>query len=447
MDFVSTRVPDGPRVSLRRAVLDGLAPDGGLYVPTAIPALDPDRVDGLADLSFHDLGVALARGYVSDELTEADLRRIVERALDFPIPLVWLDDQTAVLELFHGPTFAFKDVGAQFMAGLMGAFSQDEDEALVVLTATSGDTGGAVAAGFAGVDGVQVGLLYPEGRVSELQEKQIAGVGGNVHAARVAGSFDDCQALVKGAFADSVLRARLRLTSANSINIARLLPQSFYYAEAVRQARLAGRGEALTFVVPSGNFGNLTAGLLAKRAGVPMSGLLAATNENRTVPDYLAGGDYAPAASVHTLSSAMDVGAPSNFERLRHLFGDSRERMASEIGGAFVTDAETEAAIVDTFERFGYVADPHTAVGLHALAEARREGLGGPAVVFSTAHPVKFADTVERVLGRPIEPPPGLADQMARPVHADPLPPNAEAFREWLLSSVQPGAAGDPLNR
>ncbi len=373
-----------------------------------------------------EVALALARAFVGDEVRELD--GAVRATLGFPLPVVDVEPGLSLLELFHGPTLAFKDVGARFLAQMLARFA-DAGRETVVLVATSGDTGGAVAAGLAGTPGVSVVVLYPAGRVSALQEKQFASLGGNVHALRVAGSFDDCQRLVKAMFADEALREAVALTSANSISVARLVPQTFYYGALAIHAAQAG-GPAPVVVVPSGNVGNLTAGLLAKRAGLPLGRFVAATNANALLPDVLGGLPYAPRASTQTLSTAMDVGDPSNLARLVDLYG-SHAALGRFVEAVSVTDGETEAAMRGLFERTGYVADPHTAVGVAAWARVRRDGESG--VVLATAHPAKFPDEVARVLGRPAGVPERLGRLAARPVLSEDLAPGAEALRAWLV--------------
>lgn len=400
MRYVSTRNPDHS-VDFARAVKRGLAPNGGLYVPA-------DNRQPTTENSSHWLSAYI------DELTSADLTAITDDAFDFPTPLVRLDDRTSVLELFHGPTMAFKDFGARFMARILPKL-HTSGAPLTILTATSGDTGAAVAQGFHGVEGVQVFVLYPSGKVSPLQEAQFTTLGGNITALEVDGTFDDCQRLVKLAFGDAELHARLTLTSANSINIARLLPQGEYYRRAVKDA---GRPASdLTFVVPSGNFGNLTAGLMASRDAFPEATFFAATNANDVVPQYLHGHPFTPRGSVQTLSNAMDVGDPSNFERLLWMFGGDDARMRAVIGGLGVTDTQTRDTIKRTYDRFGYVADPHTATGLYAWEQVRDQPRysGKHGIVLATAHPAKFKDVMDEVLPGVVEIPERLAERARHP--------------------------------
>ena len=418
------------RVTFREAVLNGTPPGAGLYVPEAPPSLPADVVEHLAERPLEETALALARLFIDDV---PDLEAAVHHTLSFPLPLVDVEPGLSVLELFHGPTLAFKDVGARFLAAVLSAFNRGADRELVVLVATSGDTGGAVAAGLHKTPGVSVVVLYPAGRVSALQEAQFASLGGNVHALRVDGAFDDCQRLVKTMFADAGLRERVALTSANSISVARLVPQTFYYAALARQAAQRGLDRPATglpaIVVPSGNVGNLTAGLLAKRAGLPLGRFVAATNANRLVPDVLGGMPYVPRASRRTLSTAMDVGDPSNLARLVDLYG-SPAALAKFVDAVSVSDAETEAAMRGLAELTGYIADPHTAVGVAAWERVRKDGETG--VVLATAHPAKFPDEVERVLGRAPEIPERLARLAGRPALSEDLTPDAEALRGWL---------------
>lgn len=400
MRYVSTRNAEHA-VDFATAVQRGLARDGGLYVPA-------DNRQPTTDNSRHWLS------HYIPELSDSELSVITEDAFDFATPLVRLDERTSVLELFHGPTMAFKDFGARFMARILPKL-HTSGAPLTILTATSGDTGAAVAQGFHGVDGVHVFVLYPSGKVSPLQEAQFTTLGGNITALEVDGTFDDCQRLVKQAFGDAELHAALTLTSANSINIARLLPQGEYYRRAVRDA---GRpASELTFVVPSGNFGNLTAGLMAARDAFPEATFFAATNANDVVPQYLHGHPFTPRGSVQTLSNAMDVGHPSNFERLLWMFDGDDARLRNEIGGLGVSDAETRAAINDTYDRFGYVADPHTATGLHAWAKVREQPrhIGKQGIVLATAHPAKFMEVMEDVLPGVVGIPERLAERARHP--------------------------------
>ena len=426
------------RATFREAVLRGTPPappgggGGGLYVPVAPPSLPAGFADGLAERPLAETATALARLFIgADEVSDDDLAAAVRHTLAFEIPLVAVEPGLSVLELFHGPTLAFKDVGARFLAAMLGLFNAGAERDLVVLVATSGDTGGAVAAGLFGVPGVSTVVLYPEGRVSALQEKQFAALGGNVHALRVDGSFDDCQRLVKAMFDDAGLREQVALTSANSISVARLVPQTFYYGALATQALRQGLDRPAV-VVPSGNVGNLTAGLLAKRAGLPLGRFVAATNANDLLPDVLGGMPYTPRASQPTLSTAMDVGDPSNLARLLDLYG-SPAALAKYVDAVSVSDAETEAAMRRLDHEAGYVADPHTAVGVAAWDRVRRPGESG--VVLATAHPAKFPDEVRRVLGRVPDTPERLARLAALPMLSESLAPEPAALRAWLVGT------------
>ena len=424
MRYYSTR-DKNDSVSFAKAALRGLAPDGGLYVPEEFPEYTSPVKTSLGSMSYTDIAVETIFPWVKDDISRHVLEEICSSAYPFNAPLAEAGDYL-VLELFHGPTAAFKDFGARFMARAFSYLRRGEDRPLKILVATSGDTGGAVADGFFGVEGISVTVLYPKGRVSHLQERQIAGLGGNISAIAVEGSFDDCQALVKQAFGDEELNRRLVLSSANSINISRLIPQAAYYSAA------AGKAPLSVICVPSGNFGNLTAGLYSHKMGAPIGRFIAATNINRTVPHYLKSGNYEPRHSEATLSNAMDVGAPSNFERMIAHF--SHEEMRRLILGASVTDDETRKTITDVFSRYGYYLDPHSAVGWKAADKLREEGLirkDNSLVIVSTAHPAKFAETVEPLTG-PVPVPPSLEKAMGRTAEARTIPPELDALREFL---------------
>lgn len=417
--FVSTRGA-APAVRLAEALRLGLAPDGGLYVPTEIPRMDPAEWAALRGRPLPEVATALIAPLVADTFDRDTLAGLMASALSFPIPLVPIVPSIFALELFHGPTLAFKDIGARSMARWLAATADGAPGApLTVLVATSGDTGGAVAHAFHGVPGTRVVVLYPRGRVSPVQEAQFATLGGNVTAVAVEGTFDDCQRLVKAAFADAAMAARFRLTSANSISVGRLLPQMAYYAWAVLQ--LPAEVPPPVVVVPSGNLGNVTAGLLAARRGVPVARFVTATTINDPLPRYLASGRYEPSAAVPTLANAMDVGHPSNFERLQWLFGGDLEAMRQAVVGLTVTDDEIRAAI-RAMDALGYLADPHTAVGWVGAAHAASFAAPDvPRVVLATAHPAKFGEVVEPVIGRPVPLPPALAERLALPPRAVPV--------------------------
>ena len=389
-------------VSLSKAVLKGLPDDNGLFMPENIPTLPQEFIDNIKDYSFQEIAYTVCSTMFQGVIPEEDIKEIVYDAINFPAPLVKLDDQKYILELFHGPSLAFKDFGARFMARLMSYFDRGNDEELVILVATSGDTGGAVAAGFYKTPGIRVVILYPSGKVSHLQEQQLTTLGHNITALEVDGTFDDCQALVKKAFLDKELTSRIRLTSANSINIARLIPQSFYYFEAYKQLDAPNN---VVFCIPSGNFGNLTAGLFAAKMGLPVHKFIAATNANDVVPDYLENGIYQPKPSTPTISNAMDVGSPSNFARMEDLFGFTWNNMKEQIVGFSYSDIETEEGMRQVKQKYNYTIDPHGAVGYNALHEYQKINPNTQGVILETAHPSKFLPDVERVLGeRPFVP-------------------------------------------
>jgi len=423
-----------PIVGFREALRQGLAPDGGLYLPIDLPRVLPAELAAWRGLPFDTLAVRLAERLLQDELSGDVLGRLVADAMNFPVPTVPHGDGLFVLELFHGPTLAFKDFGARFLARLFGYLLAERDDHATILVATSGDTGSAVARGFAGVLGIRVVVLYPAGRVSPFQEAQMATIGGNVTAVRVPGVFDDCQRLVKAAFLDPEL-AHLRLSSANSINIGRLIPQMFYYFSGYLAA--APRpGDPVVFSVPSGNLGNLTAGVLASRMGLPVSRFIAATNVNDVLPEFLATGVFRARPSVATLSNAMDVGDPSNFTRLAALHDGSAERMRASIRGERVTESETRAAIRHAHAQRGTILDPHAAVAYAAARRYRGEpGSTAPVVVLATAHPAKFAAAIFEELGIEPELPAADRDWRTRPLRAIDLP-NADAagFRDFLCN-------------
>jgi threonine synthase len=400
--FVSTR-GQAPAVGFREALFAGLAPDGGLYVPESLPAVDFEE---LRDASLVEVGTAIATRFVGSDIPRVALERLLADALNFPIPVALVGDR-AVVELFHGPTFAFKDVGARVMARLMAELN-DRRAPLTILVATSGDTGSAVAQAFHGLNGIRVVILFPEGAVTPVQEAQFTTLGGNVDAVAVAGTFDDCQRIVKQAFADPAIRLRAQLTSANSINIGRLLPQTFYYAHAALASN-----RPVVFSVPSGNFGNLTAGLMAWSMGAPVEHLVASTTVNDTVPRYLQSGRYEPLPSVRTLANAMDVGHPSNIERMRWLFRDDVAAMRRMVTASVQTDDDVRRTIRQVFEKFGYVCDPHTAIAYAGLDAF--DDVDAPAAFLATAHPAKFKETVEPLVRAHVPLPTELAEAMAKP--------------------------------
>lgn len=441
MQLYSTKNPNH-LVDLKEAVFQGLPPDNGLYMPKVIPLLPKNFFEALPSLSISDIGLAVCRTLFQGYIPDSDLVKIIERAINFPAPIVQLDQEKYILELFHGPSLAFKDFGARFMAQLMSYFNRGEDQELTILVATSGDTGGAVAAGFLQTPGIRVVILYPSGKVSPLQEKQLTTLGHNITALEIDGTFDDCQAIVKQAFLDQDLRSKYRLSSANSINISRLIPQSFYYFEAYKQL---GKGaNNIVFCIPSGNFGNLTAGLLAYKMGLPVHQFIAATNSNDVVPVYLQDGEYAPRPSVRTISNAMDVGNPSNFARMVDIFATAKGKgqgaptdsdiwkgMQDLVKGYAYTDEQTEQAVKHIKDTYQYTIDPHGAVGYLALTAYQKQHPSTQGVILETAHPAKFTADMERILGGAIDIPERLARLADAPKVATSLPKTYSSFREW----------------
>jgi threonine synthase len=421
-----------PLTSLRGAVLRGLAPDGGLYMPVEIARHSPEELEEFRRLPFTEVCYRVVRPFAGAEVPDEMLWQIVSESINFPVKLVSLSPGLHILELFHGPTLAFKDFGARFMARLMAYFVREETRPLTVLVATSGDTGSAVAHGFLGVPGIRVVILYPSKRISEAQEKQFTTLGENITALEVAGTFDDCQHLVKQAFSDPGLNQRAFLTSANSINIARLLPQMFYHVAAYRQLPVAS--VPLIVSVPSGNFGNLTAGIFAKRIGLPVARFVASTNVNDVVPEYLRTGEFHPRQAKATYSNAMDVGSPNNFPRLLDLCRNRLENVRKEIWGHRATDEETLAAMKMIHERFGYITDPHTAVGVLGWEAYKREHPEpSQGLVLATAHPAKFAEVVQRAIGSAPPLPDRLAAYLKRDKLSLPMSNAYEDFRRFLL--------------
>ena len=394
------------KVSLREAVVQGLAPDNGLYMPARIPTLSTSFFESLPQLSFQDIGFQVAKNLIGEDIPISELKRIVDHTIQFDAPLVEIEEDVFSLELFHGPTLAFKDFGARFLSGLLGYFANQQEREITILVATSGDTGSAVANGFFNVPGTKVIVLYPSGKVSDIQEKQFTTLGGNITALEIDGTFDDCQRLVKQAFMDKELTQKLLLTSANSINIARLIPQSFYYFHAF--AQLKDKQKEVVFSVPSGNFGNLTAGLFAKRMGLPIHKFIAATNENDIVPSYLKTKIFSPRPSVQTISHAMDVGNPSNFARMLDLYQNDFEGLSNDVEGFHCSDEQTSRAMSEIFKSKNYVLDPHGAVGYLGLKEYLKSYTNSVGVFLETAHPAKFKDVVEAAVDLPI----GMPDRL-----------------------------------
>lgn len=418
--------------TLEEAVVKGLVADRGLYMPHNIRILPASFYEQIDQLSFQEIASQVADAFFGEDVPAETLKQIVYDTLSFDVPVVRVKENIYSLELFHGPTLAFKDVGGRFMARLLGYFIRKEGKRQVnVLVATSGDTGSAVANGFLGVEGIHVYVLYPKGKVSEIQEKQFTTLGRNITAVEVDGTFDDCQALVKSAFMDQELNERMQLTSANSINVARFLPQAFYYFYAYAQMKKLGREKELVVCVPSGNFGNITAGLFAKRMGLPVKRFIAANNRNDIFYQYLKTGQYAPKPSVQTIANAMDVGDPSNFARILDLYEGSHDAIASEISGETYTDDQIRETVQLTYDETGYLLDPHGACGYRALSENLQPGEVG--VFLETAHPAKFLHTVEDIIGTDINIPEKLKAFMNGTKQSVPMSKNFMTFKEWLL--------------
>ena len=432
MKYYSTN-HQAPTATLHEAVVKGLAGDRGLYMPEHIKRLPKEFFDNIDKMSFQEIAYTVADAFFGEDVEKEALRRIVYDTLSFDCPVMKVDDNIYSLELFHGPTLAFKDVGARFMARLLQYFIRQESAGQVdVLVATSGDTGSAVANGFLGVDGIHVYVLYPKGKVSPIQECQFTTLGQNITAIEVDGVFDDCQALVKQAFLDPDLNTRRRLTSANSINVARFLPQAFYYFNAYARMKALGLAEKMVMCVPSGNFGNITAGLFGAEMGLPITRFIAANNANDIFYNYLQTGCYEPKASIQTLANAMDVGDPSNFARVYDLYGGSHERITSFISGATYSDNDIRETMRECNARTGYVLDPHGACGYRALREQLREGEVG--VFGETAHPAKFKEKVDEILGIDIAIPDRLAAFMRGEKQSVPMTRHFEDFKAYLMA-------------
>ena len=420
-----------PLATLEKAVVKGLAEDRGLYMPESIRPLPKAFFDNICEMDFREVACAAAYAFFGEDVDRDALHDIVYDTLSFDCPVAKVDDNIYALELFHGPTLAFKDVGARFMARLLGYFRSGER--LNVLVATSGDTGSAVANGFLGVEGIHVYVLYPKGKVSPIQECQFTTLGRNITALEIDGVFDDCQALVKSAFMDPEVNARMRLTSANSINVARFLPQAFYYFWGYAQMKELGLADNLVVCTPSGNFGNICAGLFAKRMGLPVKRFIAANNANSVFYDFLKTGQYDPRPSIQTIANAMDVGDPSNFARVYELYGRSHEAICADISGATYSDGQIADTIRDVFARTGYLCDPHGACGYRALTEGLVPGETG--LFCETAHPAKFKDTVESIIGSPVTIPDKLKAFMEGRVERTSLPRDYASFKEYLLNT------------
>src|SRR5688572_7580421 len=411
MKYYSTN-KKAPLVDFKEAAIKGQAPDKGLYFPETIPQVEKEVIDGIEKLSNEEIAFKVIRSYIGDSIPDEKLFQIVSETVNFPIPLVKVNDAISSLELFHGPTLAFKDVGARFMSRCLGYFLKGEDRKVTVLVATSGDTGGAVANGFYDVEGIEVVILYPSGKVSPVQEKQLTALGKNIHALEIEGTFDDCQQMVKQAFTDAELNQKLFLTSANSINVARWLPQQFYYFFAYKQ--WIDKNHPPVISVPSGNFGNICAGILANQSGLPVNHFIAACNVNDIVSDYLDTEILKPKQAVPTLSNAMDVGNPSNFVRILEIFHHQFPELKNKLSSYSISDEDTVATIKEVYEQTNYLLDPHGAVGYLALQKYLTANPSAKGIFLETAHPVKFPDAVEKITRKKIELPLSIKDIMTQ---------------------------------
>lgn len=425
---------NAPKVSFREAVVNGLAPDKGLYFPSEIKRLPTTFFEKIEDLDPVTIAFEAIKQFVGDDIPENDLIEIVREVLSFDFPVKEVEEGIHVLELYHGPTLAFKDVGARFMARCLGYFNKNKEtqEKVTVLVATSGDTGGAVANGFYEVGGVEVVILYPSGKVSEIQEKQLTTLGKNISAIEVDGTFDDCQAMVKKAFLDSEFEGKRTLTSANSINVARWLPQMFYYFFAYR--KLKSEGKKVVFSVPSGNFGNICAGMMAQKLGLPVHHFVTGTNANKIVPDYLKTGEYLTQPSVATISNAMDVGAPSNFVRIQQIYNNDLEVLRSQLTGYSYSDDETREALQHLYQNHNYIADPHGAIGYLALKEYLKDDKESVGVFLETAHPVKFLDVIPKNIVDEIQLPDVVKSLLPKEKKAEKISTYQE-LKSWLLTN------------
>jgi len=432
MNYYSLNNPS-TKVSFKEATIRGQAPDKGLYFPENIPTLPEQLIRDIDNISPEELAEKVISPYVGDTIPGTDLRRIIAETINFPFPLVSVTDSISSLELFHGPTLAFKDVGARFMSRCLGYFVKDRNQPVTVLVATSGDTGGAVASGFYDVEGVNVVILYPSGKVSSVQELQLTTLGKNITALEVGGSFDDCQRMVKTAFADPDLNRALFLTSANSINVARWLPQQFYYFFAYRQ--WADKTHPPVISVPSGNFGNICAGLLAHRSGLPVKHFIAACNANDVVSSYLQTGTYTTRPAVPTLSNAMDVGDPSNFVRILEIFNHEFTSLKKVLTSYSISDEETRATIRNVYDRYHYLPDPHGAVGFLALQQYLEKHPGDKGIFLETAHPVKFYDAVEAETGKKIPLPDSVSRLLGKEKQSIRIAPEFSQLKDFLVNS------------
>ncbi|WP_301924270.1 threonine synthase [Ferruginibacter sp.] len=431
MQYYSTN-SQSPKVDFKQATIKGQAPDKGLYFPEQIPMLPKEFIENITNYSDEEIAYQVIKPYVGDAIPDAELRRIVGETINFDIPLVKVTDTIFSLELYHGPTLAFKDIGARFMSRCLGYFVKDLNKKVTVLVATSGDTGGAVANGFYDVDGVEVVILYPSGKVSSVQEKQLTTLGKNIHALEVSGTFDDCQQMVKQVFTDEALNEKLFLTSANSINVARWLPQQFYYFFAYKQ--WAQKNNPPVIAVPSGNFGNICAGILAHVSGLPVKHFIAACNANDVVPAFMETEKYEPKKAVATISNAMDVGNPSNFIRILEIFHHQFTSLQNVLSSCSITDAATKDTIQKVYQEEGYLLDPHGAVGFLALHQYLQNHPAEKGIVLETAHPVKFYDVVEPVIGQAVTKPASVQKQLLLEKKSTKITTSADLLKAFLLS-------------
>ena len=420
-----------PVVDFATATVLGQAPDKGLYFPETIPQVSKKLIENIEDYTNEAIAFKVIAPYIGDTIPKAELERIVNETVNFEIPLVKITENIFSLELFHGPTLAFKDIGARFMSRCLGYFAKDSKEKITVLVATSGDTGGAVANGFYNVEGVEVVILYPSGKVSSVQEKQLTTLGNNIHALEVDGTFDECQQMVKAIFADLELKKKIKLTSANSINVARWLPQQFYYFYLYKQWKDKTNLPVVT--VPSGNFGNICAGLLAQHSGLPIKQFIAACNANDTVPEFLRSGNYQPKKAVPTISNAMDVGDPSNFIRIMEIFNQQADGLKKTLKGYTISDEKTKATLISVFKEQGYLLDPHGAVACNALQQYQMQHPGANGVILETAHPVKFYDVIEPLINQTVPVPEAVAEQIKKGKVSTKIPADKNALKEFLL--------------
>jgi len=434
MYFYSTKNKT-EKVNFQTALFKGLPDDNGLYMPLRFNKLSPSFIENIENYSLQEIAYQVSKTILTDSISNSTLKNIVDTSINFPAPIHTLNENTHVLELFHGPSLAFKDFGARFMAQCMSHYLLKEKKEITILVATSGDTGGAVAAGFYKTLRVKVVILYPKGKVSDIQEKQLTTLGENITALEIDGTFDDCQALVKQAFLDSELRTRINLSSANSINIARLIPQSFYYFEAYKQLKLKGKTD-IVFVVPSGNFGNITAGLFAQKLGLPVNKFIAAVNANDVFTKYIQSGNFTPKPSVRTISNAMDVGNPSNFARIDFLNDSSWNKVKKNIASYTFTDAETELAMREVMQKYNYVLEPHAAIGYLAwqkyVSETKTPATG---IILGTAHAAKFYDDVVRIINSKINVPESLQNILQKEKLAVALTSDFKVFKSFLLDN------------